>query len=247
MPKMACFTRMIGGFSVMPGSALRRGGGGGLGGGVIAMLDGGGGTGFRAGAFSCFFAGLAAAGRFAAGFFFAGSDFAFCFFFALPMSALGCRRERRLRISSTTDFVPRTTSSTCDRGRVILRRAIAMGVIFAACGKPAVAPAPSHRHLDADGWLAKNRARIDAFLDAQNGGVAVFDWDNTMMRNDIGDATFFWMLRHDKILQPPERDWSRTNRRLTKAARESLKACDAIAEPGKPLPTSRNAGCADAI
>src|SRR5262249_41037658 len=46
----------------------------------------------------------------------------------------------------------------------------------------------------------------------------------------------------------PERDWSRTNKHLTKASREALgRACDAVAEPGKPLPTSREAGCADAL
>ena len=24
-----------------------------------------------------------------------------------------------------------------------------------------------------------------------------------MMKNDIGDATFFWMVNHDRFLQPP--------------------------------------------
>ncbi|HEV8325152.1 MAG TPA: hypothetical protein VG389_26285, partial [Myxococcota bacterium] len=32
--------------------------------------------------------------------------------------------------------------------------------------------------------------------------VAVFDWDNTVMKNDIGDATLFFILNNDLILQP---------------------------------------------
>jgi phosphoserine phosphatase len=78
--------------------------------------------------------------------------------------------------------------------------------------------------------------------------VAVFDWDNTMMRNDIGDATFYYMLRHDLILQPPNRDWSNTSKHLTLGGRTILAtACSAIAEPGKPLPTSKENACADVI
>ncbi len=122
-----------------------------------------------------------------------------------------------------------------------------------ACARPATPVPPprhAHKHLDpASPWLARNRERIDRLLD-QGGGsrVAVFDWDNTMMRNDIGDATFFWMLRHDEIMQPPARDWSITNKHLTAAARQALgAACDSIAEPGKPLPTSHAASCADAL
>ena len=128
-----------------------------------------------------------------------------------------------------------------------VRRFLAF-VLIVACGAPAASPVAVHRHLDArQPWLPRNRARIDAFLDSHSGGVAVFDWDNTMMRNDIGDATFFWMLRHDKVLQPPSRDWSVTNRKLTGASKARLKACDALAEPGQPLPTSSNAACADAL
>jgi len=108
------------------------------------------------------------------------------------------------------------------------------------------------------GFSTENRARIDRMLrelgagspsyDSKHPPVAVFDWDNTMMRNDIGDATFFWMLRHDRILQPPGRDWAITNRKLTKEAREALNgACDALAEPGKPLATSTHEACADAL
>src|SRR5262249_50750517 len=78
--------------------------------------------------------------------------------------------------------------------------------------------------------------------------VATFDWDNTMMRNDIGDATMSWMLQHDAVLQPPDRDWGVTSGALTDAARAALHAaCDAAAEPGQPLRTSHTPACADEI
>ncbi len=130
-------------------------------------------------------------------------------------------------------------------------RAFGLVVAVVACAQPATSPTHAHRHLDGamQGWLAPNRARIDRLLDEGGGSrVAVFDWDNTMMRNDIGDATFFWMLRHDEIVQPPDRDWSLTNKHLTTAARQALAgACDSLAEPGKPLPTSQAVACADAL
>jgi hypothetical protein len=78
--------------------------------------------------------------------------------------------------------------------------------------------------------------------------VATFDWDNTMMRNDIGDATMAWMLQHDALLQPPARDWAVTSGALTEAARAALHAaCDAAGEPGHPLATRETPACADAI
>ncbi len=117
---------------------------------------------------------------------------------------------------------------------------------------PALLVSSPPRHLDPSivGFLPKNRARLDQMMDQLRGDprVAVFDWDNTMMRNDIGDATFFFMLRHDEVLQPPERDWSRTNKHLTTAARASLNAgCDSVAEPEHKLTTSQHAACADAL
>lgn len=112
------------------------------------------------------------------------------------------------------------------------------------------------------GWLPENRAALNALLmsrgrnsatfDPMNPPVAVFDWDNTVLKNDIGDATFFWMINNDKILQPPGRDWSVTNSALTPAALTALNtACDALAAPGAPLPTGTGTAaanaCADAL
>ena len=107
-------------------------------------------------------------------------------------------------------------------------------------------------------WLPANRTRLNEFIRAYGRGsagwkgdarpVAAFDWDNTVVKNDLGDATFFWMLKNDKVLQPPGRNWSTTSTHLTVAALAALNAaCDAAAAPGAPLPTSTNAACADEI
>ncbi len=149
--------------------------------------------------------------------------------------------------------------------RIVAKRASAFGgygVVGLACVLAVVACAsrptlPATRVLDrrAGPWLPENARRIDRLLaehgrhsaryDAAHPPVAVFDWDNTMMKNDIGDATFYWMLTHDAILQPPQRDWSRTSAELTAAAREALShACDAAGAPGEPLATSRETACA---
>ncbi|AKT42551.1 haloacid dehalogenase-like hydrolase [Chondromyces crocatus] len=107
-------------------------------------------------------------------------------------------------------------------------------------------------------WYGDNRQHLDAFLAEHGRGgaahdpahppVAVFDWDNTVIKNDVGDATMFWMLRHDRILQPPGKNWALTSGFLTEAATTALDtACGALAEAGKPLPTSTSTACADAI
>ncbi len=77
---------------------------------------------------------------------------------------------------------------------------------------------------------------------------AVFDWDNTVIKNDISDQTIFWMLRNDKILQPPGRNWHNTSRYMTVEGAAGLrKACGSLARPGQPLPTSTNVACADEL
>ena len=77
---------------------------------------------------------------------------------------------------------------------------------------------------------------------------AVFDWDNTVIKNDISDQTIFWMLRNDKILQPPDGNWHHTSRYMTVEGATALRqACGELADPGEPLPTSTNLQCADEI
>ena len=107
-------------------------------------------------------------------------------------------------------------------------------------------------------WYGKNRDRLDAMIDEHgvNGKsydpmhkpVAVFDWDNTVIKNDVGDATVFWMLQNNAILQPPLKNWGYTSPYLSSAAGSALTlACGSLAEVGKPLPTHENAPCADEI
>ena len=118
-------------------------------------------------------------------------------------------------------------------------------------------PVSHVRLLDASipGFRPSNRTRLNELLASRGRGspgynaarrpVAVFDWDNTMMRNDIGDATVYWTLLHDEIHQPTDRDWARTQPELTPEAITALhRACDSAAEPGAALPTSRAQGCA---
>lgn len=112
--------------------------------------------------------------------------------------------------------------------------------------------------LRADGWTGDNRARLQQMIerygkssssyDAERPPVAVFDWDNTVIKNDIGDATFFALLEQEKILQPPNYDWHQTSRYLSDDAVAALEqACGREVAPGMPLPTRSNQDCANEI
>src|ERR1041385_935725 len=62
-------------------------------------------------------------------------------------------------------------------------------------------------------WYGSNRDDLTTWLssrgctspgyDANNKPVALFDWDNTISKNDFGDAFTFYLVAHDKVLQPP--------------------------------------------
>lgn len=108
-------------------------------------------------------------------------------------------------------------------------------------------------------WYGTNRARLDdmiaslgnrsASYDSTKKPVAVFDLDDTVTKNSIGDATFFWMLKNNKILQPPAGNWRRTSPFLTSAAQTALElACPtSLAPAGSALPTGTNNTCASEI
>ncbi len=137
----------------------------------------------------------------------------------------------------------------------------AMGVVGVACGGGETAAAPEPQTptiLDASlGWHGDNHARLEAMIRdlgstsagfaPENPPVAVFDWDNTIIKNDIGDAYIAWMLDHDKVIMPPERDWSRVNRWLTPQARAWLEETCGEHPAGQPIPTSTDADCASAL
>ncbi|MEV8316988.1 haloacid dehalogenase-like hydrolase [Streptomyces sp. NPDC059900] len=108
------------------------------------------------------------------------------------------------------------------------------------------------------GWYGDNKAGLQKMIDtygrcgegrdkSKRGAkpVAVFDWDNTVIKNDVGDATMYWLLRNSKIRTPHDGDWHSTSRYLTDPAAEALaKACPAT---GATLPTRRDTDCADQI
>jgi phosphoglycolate phosphatase-like HAD superfamily hydrolase len=106
------------------------------------------------------------------------------------------------------------------------------------------------RHLP---WYGDNRAHLQQVVDergscAGRGGhpVAAFDWDNTVTKNDVTDATVSWALRHDRILRP--RSWRDTSAWLTDAADSALtEACGTDVPVGAPLPTSTRPRCTDEI
>ncbi len=78
--------------------------------------------------------------------------------------------------------------------------------------------------LTPDGWNQKNHAALVAFLaeEKKRPGrkVAVFDWDNTVIKNDIGDAAFIGLLDRGMVATPG--DWRRTSPYLTDAAVQAL-------------------------
>ncbi|MBA3542291.1 MAG: haloacid dehalogenase-like hydrolase [Deltaproteobacteria bacterium] len=97
------------------------------------------------------------------------------------------------------------------------------------------------------GWLdAKGCASVG--YDATKKPIALFDWDNTVLKNDVGDAITFHLIKNDKVLQPPNQDWKQSSKLMTTAAATALTtACGITVAAGQPLPTSTNTACADEI
>ncbi|WXH27667.1 hypothetical protein WA016_01592 [Myxococcus stipitatus] len=108
------------------------------------------------------------------------------------------------------------------------------------------------------GWRPEVRERLDALLTAHGRSspsfnprrrpVAVFDLDNTLIKNDVGDALVSWLVEHDELYAPPDGDWLRTSSHLTDAAVQALSgACgDAVGPEGRLL-TRLHARCASAV
>lgn len=111
-------------------------------------------------------------------------------------------------------------------------------------------PRPCPTLRVSEGWFGDNKARIDALVakhchDKGGKPVAVFDWDNTVIKNDVGDATFHWLLRNDRVRPPRDGDWSTTSRHLTPEAATALGA--ACSTGVRVLPTSTDTRCADEL
>ncbi|MFF0636537.1 haloacid dehalogenase-like hydrolase [Nocardia sp. NPDC004151] len=124
-----------------------------------------------------------------------------------------------------------------------------------ACGSESDgAAATTCKQLDSgQAWYGANKDTLSTFIattgtcgkQVDSKPLALFDWDNTLVKNDAGEATFYWLLSHDKVLQPS--DWSATSPYLTAAASAALRAACGTAASGTPLPTSTNPSCADEI
>ena len=133
------------------------------------------------------------------------------------------------------------------------------GVALAVAEAPALPPVAKckPKQLAADpAWFGTNRTDLMAWLatagcaspgySPAHKPVALFDWDNTISKQDFGDAFTFFLIAHDKVLQPAGYDWKQTSRFMTDAGAAALAAaCGTDVAPGQPLPTSTNLGCAD--
>ncbi|MFF0435882.1 haloacid dehalogenase-like hydrolase [Streptomyces sp. NPDC004327] len=108
-----------------------------------------------------------------------------------------------------------------------------------------------------EGWYGDNKARIERLIAdhcGTKGGkghkpVAVFDWDNTVIKNDVGDATLYWLLRNDRVKAPRHGDWTTTSRWLTPDAATALAAACPTGVRTLPTaaPTAAGTRCADEI
>ncbi|MCX5746800.1 MAG: HAD family hydrolase [Proteobacteria bacterium] len=107
-------------------------------------------------------------------------------------------------------------------------------------------------------WFGTNRADLTAWLDAAgckadaydpaHKPIVTLDWDNTISKNDFGDAITFYLIANGKVHQPPNQDWKQTSPYLTDAAAAALStACGTAVAAGATLPTDTNAACADEI
>lgn len=96
------------------------------------------------------------------------------------------------------------------------------------------------------GGVIRAHGRDAAGYDPAHPPVAVFDWDNTSARGDVGDLAFAYMLDHDLVRWPAAGldAWGP----LTAAARARITAsCPSDLAPGAPLPTSGGSPCGVAL
>jgi len=107
-------------------------------------------------------------------------------------------------------------------------------------------------------WWGQNRATLAGWLDSKGCAspgydetakpIALFDWDNTVVKNDVGDAITFYMIKQSKVVQPPNHDWKLVSAYMTDAAAAALEtACGTTIPAGQPLPTATDLDCADEL
>lgn len=126
---------------------------------------------------------------------------------------------------------------------------LAAAAALAAAPTASTAAAPHCPRLTGT-WYGANRAHLQQVIDGygtcsgHRGAVATFDWDNTVTKNDVTDATLSWALRHDRLLRPAR--WKDTSAWLTDAADHALTAACGTGA-GAPLRTSTRPRCTDEI
>lgn len=107
-------------------------------------------------------------------------------------------------------------------------------------------------------WWGANRETLTGWLDSAGCAsptfdetkrpLALFDWDNTVVKNDVGDAITFYMIAQGKVLQPPNQDWKQVSAYMTDEAAAALTAaCGTTVPAGQPLPTATDLDCADEL
>lgn len=137
--------------------------------------------------------------------------------------------------------------------------AISLSACSPSHSSPEASPSSACKSLDESlNWYGDNRQTLQRVIDAHSScqgeapseakPFAVFDFDNTLVKNDITDALNYWMIRNDKIQAPENHDWRTRDKFLTDDAAALLDTkCGTQTPPGQPLPTSTNTACADEI
>lgn len=103
-------------------------------------------------------------------------------------------------------------------------------------------------------WHGTNREKLEQFIltHGKSGSrynpakkpVAVFDWDNTVIKNDVYQATLFWLLNNNLIKNVP--DWKQTSPYFTATALAELEKNCPRGQNGT-IETGSNSACADTI
>ncbi|MGA5731089.1 haloacid dehalogenase-like hydrolase [Streptomyces seoulensis] len=137
-----------------------------------------------------------------------------------------------------------------------MRQLLAWSLAAAAALAAAPALAPTAAAADAKcpklstSWYGNNRAQLQHVIDTygtcsgHRGAVAAFDWDNTITKNDVTDATLSWALRHDALPRPAR--WKDTSAWMTDAGDRALTAACGTGAGGS-LRTSDRPKCTDEI
>lgn len=124
------------------------------------------------------------------------------------------------------------------------------------CSTEATRPSVEPANLSAaSAWSGDNFNRLNEMIqtygnkNSDSKPVAIFDWDNTMAKNDTGDMTLFWMLKNNKIIH---QDWQTSSTLLSSSAKQALEtACPEPTSPRKQLitdgSTPASIACADEI